>query len=286
MAYLGGIHFWWPKMTGRMYPEIWGKLSALTDLRRLQPDVLPAVRPRLPGDAPALPRVPARVPGAQRHVHGRAPRSSPSATSCRWSTCSSRSSSAPMAGAEPLATPRAWSGRPPRRRRPTTSTRRPIVTEGPYDYRAREEATDGEPRLTHAPHAARADAPASLAHHSTTWSSSTRPPTLGMWTFLATEVMFFGGLFAGLHRLPVHRPDGVRRRRASSSTSWLGTINTVVLPDQQPDDGPGRPRRPGSGNAQAQVRYLLVTMVLGDDLPRDQGVRVLRGIRASTWSPA
>jgi cytochrome c oxidase subunit I len=30
MAYLGGIHFWWPKMTGRMYPELWGKLAALT----------------------------------------------------------------------------------------------------------------------------------------------------------------------------------------------------------------------------------------------------------------
>ena len=30
MGYMGGIHFWWPKMTGRMYPEIWGKLSALT----------------------------------------------------------------------------------------------------------------------------------------------------------------------------------------------------------------------------------------------------------------
>jgi cytochrome c oxidase subunit 1 len=29
MAYLGGIHFWWPKISGRMYPEIWGKLSAL-----------------------------------------------------------------------------------------------------------------------------------------------------------------------------------------------------------------------------------------------------------------
>jgi cytochrome c oxidase subunit 1 len=28
MAYLGGIHFWWPKITGRMYPEFWGKLSA------------------------------------------------------------------------------------------------------------------------------------------------------------------------------------------------------------------------------------------------------------------
>ena len=30
MAYLGGIHFWWPKMSGRMYPELLGKLSALT----------------------------------------------------------------------------------------------------------------------------------------------------------------------------------------------------------------------------------------------------------------
>ena len=30
MAYLGGIHFWWPKLSGRMYPELLGKLSALT----------------------------------------------------------------------------------------------------------------------------------------------------------------------------------------------------------------------------------------------------------------
>jgi cytochrome c oxidase subunit 1 len=30
MAYIGGLHFWWPKMTGRMYPEAWAKLSALT----------------------------------------------------------------------------------------------------------------------------------------------------------------------------------------------------------------------------------------------------------------
>jgi len=28
MAFLGGLHFWWPKMTGRLYPEFWGKLSA------------------------------------------------------------------------------------------------------------------------------------------------------------------------------------------------------------------------------------------------------------------
>jgi cytochrome c oxidase subunit 1 len=29
MAYLGGMHFWWPKISGRMYPEGWGRLGAL-----------------------------------------------------------------------------------------------------------------------------------------------------------------------------------------------------------------------------------------------------------------
>jgi cytochrome c oxidase subunit 1 len=28
MAYLAGIHFWWPKITGRLYPEAWGKIAA------------------------------------------------------------------------------------------------------------------------------------------------------------------------------------------------------------------------------------------------------------------
>jgi cytochrome c oxidase subunit I len=29
MAYLGGLHFWWPKITGRLYPEGWGRFAAL-----------------------------------------------------------------------------------------------------------------------------------------------------------------------------------------------------------------------------------------------------------------
>src|SRR5919106_1382153 len=29
MGYLGGLHFWWPKMFGRMYPEGWAKFAAL-----------------------------------------------------------------------------------------------------------------------------------------------------------------------------------------------------------------------------------------------------------------
>jgi cytochrome c oxidase subunit I len=30
MGYLAGIHFWWPKISGRMYPETWGKIAAGT----------------------------------------------------------------------------------------------------------------------------------------------------------------------------------------------------------------------------------------------------------------
>ncbi|HTQ35780.1 MAG TPA: cytochrome c oxidase subunit I [Steroidobacteraceae bacterium] len=29
MAYFAGIHFWWPKITGRMYPESWARLAAI-----------------------------------------------------------------------------------------------------------------------------------------------------------------------------------------------------------------------------------------------------------------
>ncbi|MGA8808934.1 MAG: cbb3-type cytochrome c oxidase subunit I, partial [Thermoanaerobaculia bacterium] len=28
-AYMAGLHFWWPKITGRMYPEWWARLAAL-----------------------------------------------------------------------------------------------------------------------------------------------------------------------------------------------------------------------------------------------------------------
>ena len=29
MGYLGGIHFWWPKITGRLYPDGWARFAAL-----------------------------------------------------------------------------------------------------------------------------------------------------------------------------------------------------------------------------------------------------------------
>jgi cytochrome c oxidase subunit 1 len=29
IAFFGGLHYWWPKMTGRMYAESWGRLACL-----------------------------------------------------------------------------------------------------------------------------------------------------------------------------------------------------------------------------------------------------------------
>jgi cytochrome c oxidase subunit 1 len=29
MGFLGGLHYWWPKITGKTYPEAWGRLAAL-----------------------------------------------------------------------------------------------------------------------------------------------------------------------------------------------------------------------------------------------------------------
>jgi cytochrome c oxidase subunit 1 len=29
MGYMGGLHFWWPKMTGRLYSDAWGRVAAV-----------------------------------------------------------------------------------------------------------------------------------------------------------------------------------------------------------------------------------------------------------------
>ena len=71
MGYLGGLHYWWPKITGRLYAEILARRSRrVHGVHRLQPDVLPAVHRRLSRHAAPLPRVPARAAGVERHVVG------------------------------------------------------------------------------------------------------------------------------------------------------------------------------------------------------------------------
>ena len=106
LAFLGGLHFWWPKFTGRMYNEAWGRDLGAADLPRLQRDVLPAIHPGLSRDAAALPRSIRPSSSCSTSCPPRARRSWPPATSSRWSTSSGRCGSA--GGRRPIrGTPRA-----------------------------------------------------------------------------------------------------------------------------------------------------------------------------------
>ena len=81
--------------------------------------------------------------------------------------------------------------------------------------------------MTHdaaAPHQAHHPA---LAHHFDSLAQQREAATLGMWVFLVTEVLFFGGLFA---TYMVYREGTDAFAAASNELDvTLGTINTVVL---------------------------------------------------------
>jgi cytochrome c oxidase subunit 3 len=67
-----------------------------------------------------------------------------------------------------------------------------------------------------------------LLHHFATEEQQRDSASLGMWIFLATEVMFFGGLFCAylIYRLKYFGEFAA----ASQTLNWqLGTTNTVVL---------------------------------------------------------
>jgi len=72
------------------------------------------------------------------------------------------------------------------------------------------------------------DTPAIHAHQFDDPVQQHEASWLGMWVFLATEVMFFGGMFLGYMFYRSAYPQGF----ASASNRldiWLGTINTAVL---------------------------------------------------------
>lgn len=73
-----------------------------------------------------------------------------------------------------------------------------------------------------------AEHPPGLAHHFESVSQQREAAELGMWLFLVTEVMFFGGLFLAYL---IYRSWYPQQFIAGSHTMdlWLGTINTAVL---------------------------------------------------------
>jgi cytochrome c oxidase subunit 3 len=67
-----------------------------------------------------------------------------------------------------------------------------------------------------------------LAHHFDSLAQQTEASTLGMWVFLVTEVLFFGGLFAAYSVYRGWYPDAFAAA-SHEMIVWAGTTNTAVL---------------------------------------------------------
>jgi cytochrome c oxidase subunit 3 len=84
------------------------------------------------------------------------------------------------------------------------------------------------PDAAHAsPHADRAHHPA-LAHHFDNLAQQSEAATLGMWVFLVTEVLFYGGLFATYAVYRLSYPAACAAASHELDVT-LGAINTAVL---------------------------------------------------------
>lgn len=67
-----------------------------------------------------------------------------------------------------------------------------------------------------------------VAHHFDDAEQQFTAAKLGMWAFLATEVLFFGGVFAGYAQYRYGYPEAFKLA-SQHLDRWLGGINTMVL---------------------------------------------------------
>ena len=67
-----------------------------------------------------------------------------------------------------------------------------------------------------------------LHHHFDTLEQQRQASSLGMWVFIAQEIMFFGGLFLGYTYYRTLYPEAFSLGSKELSLAW-GSFNTVVL---------------------------------------------------------
>jgi len=100
-----------------------------------------------------------------------------------------------------------------------------------------------------------------LLHHFVDAEQQRDAATLGMWLFLATEIMFFGGMFCAylIYRYSYYNEFAAGSR---SIDIWLGTINTAVLICSSLTVALGV-RAAQMGKRKLLVTLLLITIVFG-----------------------
>jgi cytochrome c oxidase subunit III len=100
-----------------------------------------------------------------------------------------------------------------------------------------------------------------LQHHFESLEQQKEASTIGMWLFLVTEVMFFGGLFAAYMLYRIWYPDAWHEGSLELDLV-LGGLNTVVLIGSSLTMALAV-RAAQTGFPKATVNWLIATMLLG-----------------------
>lgn len=103
--------------------------------------------------------------------------------------------------------------------------------------------------------------PENLAHHFESYEQQRQSASLGMWVFLVTEIMFFGGLFTAYILYRSKYPEAFIAGSHQLDVT-LGTINTAVLIFSSLTMAMAV-RSAQLGKRKAIVGFLVATIVLG-----------------------
>ena len=101
-----------------------------------------------------------------------------------------------------------------------------------------------------------------LQHHFDDMAQQAEASALGMWVFLVTEIMFFGGLFMAYLLYRYQNPMGFQEASAHLDV-WLGAFNTAVLIFSSLTMAMAVRSAQTSAPAKTQVLWLVGTMILG-----------------------
>ena len=100
-----------------------------------------------------------------------------------------------------------------------------------------------------------------LQHHFDTMSQQKEAAVIGMWVFLLTEILFFGGLFVAYMIYRIWYFDAFAEASRSLSLFW-GGLNTAVLIGSSLTMAMAV-RGAQTNKRQATVSWLILTMILG-----------------------
>jgi len=273
MGYMGGLHFWWPKMTGKMYNEWLGRCAAITLFIGFNVTFFPQFilgylgMPRRYHTYPEEFQLLNVLSTAGASVmaigyilplfyliyslkYGKDAGPNPyGAAGLEWTT-----ESPPMTEnflETPIVTARGVCLRrngAPRCRNCMTPTSSPQakVPRGTTPARWCREPIRIRPWLGVDLHHSDSEGHDGLvAHHFIDLDQQREAGTLGMWLFLATEVMFIGSIFVAYFTYRLQHPYFWAFRAGSENLiMWVGFVNTLVAADQQSHRGAGHSRLP------------------------------------------